>query len=54
MLQALQECKRVLIRAMHQTPTNYALRFNTAVTMQKFAVTALQKKKRTADEVRPG
>ncbi|GAQ79163.1 hypothetical protein KFL_000250400 [Klebsormidium nitens] len=50
--QALQECKRVLLRTMHQSPTNYALRFNTAVTMQKFAVTALQKKKRTADEVR--
>ncbi|KAG0580584.1 hypothetical protein KC19_4G184500 [Ceratodon purpureus] len=47
-----QECKRVLLRAIHLAPSNYMLRFDVAVAMQKFSTATLQKAKRTADEVR--
>ena len=47
-----QDCKRVLLRAIHLTPSNYMLRFNVAIAMQKFSTATLQKFKRTADEVR--
>ncbi|KAG0578736.1 hypothetical protein KC19_4G046400 [Ceratodon purpureus] len=47
-----QECKRVLLRAIHLAPSNYMLRFDAAIAMQKFSTATLQKAKRTADEVR--
>ncbi|EFJ08114.1 hypothetical protein SELMODRAFT_161156, partial [Selaginella moellendorffii] len=47
-----QECKRVLMHAIHMAPSNYMLRFDAAITMQKFSTATLQKQKRTADEVR--
>lgn len=47
-----QECKRVLLRAIHLAPSNYMLRFDVAIAMQKFSTATLQKAKRTADEVR--
>lgn len=46
-----QECKRVLLRAIHLAPSNYMLRFDAAIAMQKFSTATLQKAKRTADEV---
>lgn len=46
------ECKKILLRAIHLAPSNYALRFNVGVTLQKYSTLTLQKKKRTADEVR--
>lgn len=47
-----QDCKKALLKAIHLAPSNYALRFNAGVTMQKFSASTLQKAKRTADEVR--
>lgn len=47
-----QDCKRTLLRAIHLAPSNYTLRFDAGVAMQKFSASTLQKKKRTADEVR--
>ncbi|KAG6534907.1 hypothetical protein ZIOFF_008813 [Zingiber officinale] len=47
-----QECKRTLLRAIHLAPSNYTLRFDAGVAMQKFSASTLQKSKRTADEVR--
>ncbi|KAJ8767463.1 hypothetical protein K2173_017507 [Erythroxylum novogranatense] len=47
-----QDCKKTLLRAIHMAPSNYILRFNAGVTMQKFSASTLQKTKRTADEVR--
>ncbi|XP_057971236.1 protein CTR9 homolog isoform X2 [Malania oleifera] len=47
-----QDCKKTLLRATHLAPSNYTLRFNAGVTMQKFSASTLQKTKRTADEVR--
>ncbi|KAK9275357.1 hypothetical protein L1049_022621 [Liquidambar formosana] len=47
-----QDCKRALLRGIHLAPSNYALRFNVGVAMQKFSASTLQKSKRTADEVR--
>ena len=46
-----QDCKRTLLRAIHLSPSNYALRFDAGVVMQKFSALTLQKEKRTADEV---
>lgn len=46
-----QECKKTLLRAIHLNPSNYALRFDAGVVMQKFSALTLQKEKRTADEV---
>ncbi|KAK4754413.1 hypothetical protein SAY87_002517 [Trapa incisa] len=49
-----QECKKTLLRAIHLSPSNYVLRFDAGVTMQKYSTSILQKEKakRTADEVR--
>ncbi|XVF35118.1 hypothetical protein REPUB_Repub18cG0117100 [Reevesia pubescens] len=47
-----QECKKTLLRAIHLAPSNYTLRFDSGVAMQKFSTSTLQKEKRTADEVR--
>lgn len=46
-----QDCKKALLKAIHLTPSNYSLRFNAGVSMQKFSAFTLQKEKRTADEV---
>jgi RNA polymerase-associated protein CTR9 len=46
-----QDCKKTLLRAIHLTPSNYTLRFDAGVTMQKFSASTLQKEKKTADEV---
>lgn len=46
------ECKRTLLRAIHLNPLNHTLRFNAAISMQKFSAATLHKSKRTADEVR--
>ncbi|XP_058080007.1 protein CTR9 homolog [Magnolia sinica] len=47
-----QDCKKTLLRAIHLAPSNYTLRFDAGVAMQKFSASTLQKAKRTADEVR--
>eukprot|EP00257_Ricinus_communis_P015120 XP_015572970.1 protein CTR9 homolog [Ricinus communis] len=47
-----QECKKTLLRAIHLAPSNYILRFDAGVAMQKFSASTLQKTKRTVDEVR--
>ncbi|CAK7352480.1 unnamed protein product [Dovyalis caffra] len=47
-----QDCKRTLLRAIHLSPSNYTLRFDAGVAMQKFSASTLQKTKRTVDEVR--
>ncbi|PIA27250.1 hypothetical protein AQUCO_08200042v1 [Aquilegia coerulea] len=47
-----QDCKKTLLRAIHLAPSNYTLRFDAGVAMQKFSTSTLQKAKRTADEVR--
>ncbi|KAK8523258.1 hypothetical protein V6N13_113206 [Hibiscus sabdariffa] len=47
-----QECKKTLLRAIHLAPSNYTLRFDAGVAMQKFSTATLQKGKRTAVEVR--
>ncbi|KAH7315078.1 hypothetical protein KP509_21G032900 [Ceratopteris richardii] len=47
-----QDCKCSLLRAIHLAPSNYMLRFDAAIAMQKFSTATLQKAKRTADEVR--
>lgn len=46
-----QECKKTLLRAIHMAPSNYTLRFDVGVTLQKFSASTLQKTKRTVDEV---
>lgn len=45
------ECKKTLLRAIHMAPSNYTLRFDVGVTLQKFSASTLQKEKRTVDEV---
>ncbi|ERN11231.1 hypothetical protein AMTRI_Chr04g243060 [Amborella trichopoda] len=47
-----QDCKKTLLRAIHLQPSNYMLRFDAGVALQKFSASTLQKTKRTADEVR--
>lgn len=47
-----QDSKRALLRAMHLSPSNYTLRFNLGVVMQKFSASLLNKEKRSADEMR--
>ncbi|EHA8589069.1 putative protein CTR9 [Cocos nucifera] len=47
-----QDCRKILLRAIHLEPWNYTLRFNAGVTMQKFSASTLQKTQRTGDEVR--
>lgn len=47
-----QDCKRTLLRAIHLAPSNYTLRFDAGVTLQKFSASTLQKTKRTVDEVK--
>ncbi|ONK66618.1 uncharacterized protein A4U43_C06F10230 [Asparagus officinalis] len=47
-----QECKKSLLRAIHLAPSNYTLRFDVGVALQKFSASTLQKPKRTVDEVR--
>ncbi|KAL6585721.1 Protein CTR9 [Orobanche minor] len=47
-----QECKKTLLKAIHLAPSNYTLRFDAGVTLQKFSASTLQKMKRTLDEVR--
>ncbi|KAL5714525.1 Protein CTR9 [Ranunculus cassubicifolius] len=47
-----QDCKKTLLRAIHLAPSNYTLRFDAGVAMQKFSASTLQRTKRTADEVR--
>ncbi|OWM74440.1 hypothetical protein CDL15_Pgr013344 [Punica granatum] len=49
-----QDCKKTLLRAIHLSPSNYVLRFDAGVMMQKYSALTLQKEKnkRTADEVR--
>lgn len=46
-----QDCKKTLLRAIHLTPSNYTLKFDAGVAMQKFSASTLQKQKRTVDEV---
>ena len=46
------ECTQTLLRAIHLNPSNRTLRFNAAISMQKFSTATLHKSKRTADEVR--
>lgn len=46
-----QDCKKTLLRAIHLAPSNYTLRFDAGVTLQKFSASTLQKTKKTADEV---
>lgn len=46
-----QDCKKTLLRAIHLAPSNYTLRFDTGVALQKFSASTLQKTKRTVDEV---
>ncbi|MED6194834.1 Protein CTR9 [Stylosanthes scabra] len=45
-----QDCIKTLLRAIHLAPSNYTLRFDAGVAMQKFSASTLQKAKRTADE----
>lgn len=47
-----QECKQVLLHAIHLAPSNYTLRFDAAIAMQKFSTATLKKTKRSAEEVR--
>lgn len=47
-----QDCKRTLLRAIHLAPSNYTLRFDAGVTLQKFSASTLQKTKRTVEEVK--
>ncbi|KAG8376213.1 hypothetical protein BUALT_Bualt09G0039700 [Buddleja alternifolia] len=47
-----QECKKTLLRAIHLAPSNYTLRFDVGVALQKFSASTLQKTKRTVDELR--
>ncbi|KAM7256308.1 hypothetical protein ACFE04_012049 [Oxalis oulophora] len=47
-----QDCKKDLLRAIHLSPSNYTLRFDAGVAMQKFSASTLQKPKKMADEVR--
>ncbi|KAK1327237.1 hypothetical protein QJS10_CPA01g01086 [Acorus calamus] len=47
-----QDCKKTLLRVIHLAPSNYTLRFDVGVAMQKFSASTLQKTKRSADEVR--
>ncbi|GMH18099.1 hypothetical protein Nepgr_019940 [Nepenthes gracilis] len=47
-----QDCKKTLLKAIHLAPSNYTLRFNVGVVMQKFSAFTLNKTKRTVDEVR--
>ncbi|CAI0387866.1 unnamed protein product [Linum tenue] len=47
-----QDCKKTLLRAIHLAPSNYTLRFDAGVAMQKFSASTLQKEKREANEVR--
>jgi len=44
--------KKTLLRAIHLAPSNYMLRFDAGIAMQKFSTSTLQKQKRSADEVR--
>lgn len=46
-----QDCKKTLLRAIHLAPSNYTLRFDMGVALQKFSASTLQKTKRTVDEV---
>lgn len=46
-----QDSKRTLLRAIRLSPSNYTLRFNLGVVMQKFSASLLNKEKRSADEV---
>ncbi|PWA95531.1 binding protein [Artemisia annua] len=47
-----QDCKKTLLKAIHLAPSNYTLRFDTGVALQKFSASTLQKTKRTVEEVR--
>ncbi|XP_076888227.1 protein CTR9 homolog [Bidens hawaiensis] len=47
-----QDCKKTLLKAIHLAPSNYTLRFDTGVALQKFSASTLQKTKKTVDEVR--
>ncbi|KAM1173948.1 hypothetical protein TB2_026133 [Malus domestica] len=47
-----QDCKKSLLRAIHLAPSNYTLRFDAGVVMQKFSASTLQKPKKSVDEVR--
>ncbi|KAL6224249.1 hypothetical protein ACLB2K_003104 [Fragaria x ananassa] len=47
-----QDCKKTLMRAIHLAPSNYTLRFDAGVVMQKFSASTLQKPKKSVDEVR--
>jgi RNA polymerase-associated protein CTR9 len=46
-----QDCKKTLMRAIHLAPSNYMLRFDAGVVMQKFSASTLQKPKKSVDEV---
>lgn len=46
-----QDCKKTLMRAIHLAPSNYTLRFDAGVVMQKFSASTLQKSKKSVDEV---
>ncbi|KAK4396857.1 protein CTR9 [Sesamum angolense] len=50
--QQWQDCRKTLLRAIHLDPSNYTLRFDVGVAIQKSSALTLQKTTRTVDEVR--
>ncbi|KAE8715263.1 Protein CTR9-like protein [Hibiscus syriacus] len=47
-----KNARKLYLRDIHLAPSNYTLRFDAGVAMQKLSTSILQKDKRTADEVR--
>jgi len=47
----IEECEKSLIKAIHIKPQNLVLWFNLALAQEAFAIRAIQKEKRTADEI---
>ncbi|KAL0338896.1 UNVERIFIED_CONTAM: protein CTR9 [Sesamum angustifolium] len=50
--QQWQDCRKTLLRAIHLDPSNYTLRFDVGVAIQKSSALTLQMTMRTVDEVR--
>ncbi|KAL0346750.1 UNVERIFIED_CONTAM: protein CTR9 [Sesamum calycinum] len=50
--QQWQDCRKTLLRAIHLDPSNYTLRFDVGVAIQKSSALTLQMTTRTVDEVR--
>ncbi|EPS64759.1 hypothetical protein M569_10012, partial [Genlisea aurea] len=46
-----EDCRKALLRAIHLAPSNYTLRFNMGVALQKFSASTISKTKKT-DEFR--